>query len=47
MIIKMQKVDPHAEGGARIFIKESNRDVSSLEKSWSDIHDKIPESVRK
>ena len=33
VIIKMQKVDPRAEGGARILIKESDRDVSSLEKS--------------
>jgi hypothetical protein len=29
----MQKVDPGAEGGARILIKESDRDVSSLEKN--------------
>ena len=36
MIIKMWKVDPHAEGGARILIKESDRDVSSLEKSSTD-----------
>ncbi len=38
--IKTRKVDPHAEGGARILIKESSikviekcRDESSLEKS--------------
>ncbi len=37
VIIKTQKVDPHAEGGARILIKESDRDVSSLEKSLADI----------
>jgi hypothetical protein len=37
MIIKMQKVDPWAKGGARILIKESDRDVSSLEKSSTDI----------
>ena len=36
MIIKMLKVDPRAEGGARILIKESDRDVSSLEKSLTD-----------
>ncbi len=36
MIIKKRKVDPRAEGGARILIKESNRDVSSLEKSLTD-----------
>ncbi len=36
MIIKTQKVDPRAEGGARILIKESDRDVSSLEKSSTD-----------
>jgi hypothetical protein len=36
MIIKTQKVDPRAEGGARILIKESDRDVSSLKKSWTD-----------
>ncbi len=35
-IIKTQKVDPLAEGGARILIKESDRDVLSLEKSWTD-----------
>jgi hypothetical protein len=28
----MRKVDPCAEGGARILIKESDRDVLSLEK---------------
>ncbi len=33
VIIKMQKVDPRAEGGVRILIKESDRDVSSLEKN--------------
>ncbi len=32
VIIKTRKVDQHAEGGARILIKESDRDVSSLEK---------------
>ncbi len=37
MIIKTRKVDPRAEGGARILIKESDRDVSSLEKSSTDI----------
>jgi hypothetical protein len=36
VIIKMQKVDPRAEGGARILIKESSRDESSLEKSSTD-----------
>jgi hypothetical protein len=36
VIIKMRKVDPRAEGGARILIKESDRDVSSLEKSSTD-----------
>ncbi len=35
-IIETQKVDPHAEGGAMILIKESDRDVSSLEKSSTD-----------
>ncbi len=41
--IKTQKVDPRAEGGARILIKESSikaiekcRDESSLEKSSTD-----------
>ncbi len=41
--IKTQKVDPHAEGGAGILIKESSikaietcRDESSLEKSSTD-----------
>jgi hypothetical protein len=41
--IKTQKVDPPAEGGARILIKESSikaiekcRDESSLEKSSTD-----------
>ena len=34
--IKTQKVDTCAEGGARILIKESDRDVSSLEKSSTD-----------
>ncbi len=38
MIIKTQKVDPHAEGGARTLFKESDRDVSSLEKSSTDIN---------
>ncbi len=37
VIIKTRIVDPHAEGGARILIKESDRDVSSLEKSSNDI----------
>ncbi len=37
MIIKMQKVDPHTERGAKILIKKSDRDVSSLEKSSADI----------
>jgi hypothetical protein len=36
VIIKTQKVDPRTEGGARILIKESDRDVSSLEKSSTD-----------
>ena len=42
--IKTRKVDPRAEGGARILIKESSikaiekcRDASSLEKSSTDI----------
>ncbi len=29
-------MDPRAEGGARIIIKESDRDESSLEKSSTD-----------
>jgi hypothetical protein len=37
VIIKTQKVDPRAEGGARILIKESDRDVSSLKKNSTDI----------
>ncbi len=37
VIIKMQKVDPRAERGARILIKESDRDESSLEKCSTDI----------
>jgi hypothetical protein len=37
MIIKTRKMDPRAEGGARILIKESDRDVSSLEKSSTDM----------
>jgi hypothetical protein len=37
VIIKTQKVDPRTEGRARILIKESDRDVSSLEKSSTDI----------
>jgi hypothetical protein len=41
MIIKMRKVDPLAEGGARILIKESDRDVSCLEKSSTDTIIKI------
>jgi hypothetical protein len=36
VIIKTRKVDPCEEGGARILIKESDRDVSSLEKSSTD-----------
>jgi hypothetical protein len=36
MIIKTRKVDPRTEGGARILINESDRDVSSLEKSSTD-----------
>ncbi len=36
VIIKMQKVDPREEGGARILIKENDRDVSSLEKNLTD-----------
>ncbi len=36
VIIKKRKVDPRAEGGARILIKESSRDESSLEKSSTD-----------
>jgi hypothetical protein len=36
VIIKMRKVDPHAEGGMKILIKESDRDVSSPEKSLTD-----------
>jgi hypothetical protein len=36
VIIKTQKVDPHAEGGARILIKDSDRDVLRLEKSSTD-----------
>jgi len=36
VIIKTRKVDPCAEGGARILIKESDRDVLSLEKSSTD-----------
>jgi hypothetical protein len=36
VIIKTRKVDPRAEGGARILITESDRDVSSLEKSSTD-----------
>jgi hypothetical protein len=37
VIIKTGKVDPRAEGGARKLIKESDRDVWSLEKSSTDI----------
>jgi hypothetical protein len=44
--IKTRNVDPRAEGGARILIKESSikaiekcRDESSLEKSSTDIRD--------
>jgi hypothetical protein len=40
MIIKTRKVDPRAEGGVRILIKESDRDVSSLQKSSTDMLDK-------
>jgi hypothetical protein len=36
MIIKTRNVDPCTERGARILIKESDRDVSSLEESWTD-----------
>ncbi len=36
MIIKMRKVDPRAEGGARILIKKSDIDMLSLEKSSTD-----------
>ncbi len=36
MIIKSRKVDPRAEVGARILIKENDRDVLSLEKSSTD-----------
>jgi hypothetical protein len=36
VIIKTQKVDPCAEGGERILIKESDRDEVSLEKSSTD-----------
>jgi hypothetical protein len=36
VIIKTQKVDPRAEGGARILITESDRDESSVEKSSTD-----------
>ncbi len=45
MIIKMQKVDPRAEGGARILIKESSKDESSLEKSSTDIFKAFYSSV--
>ncbi len=41
VIIKTRKVDPRAEGGARILIKESDRDVSSLEKSSTKIKRKL------
>ncbi len=37
VIIKTRKLDPSAEGGARILIKESDRDVLSLEKSSTDM----------
>ncbi len=30
-------MDPHAEGGARILIKESDRDMLRLERSSTDI----------
>jgi hypothetical protein len=43
MIIMTQKVDPHAEGGARKLIKESDRHVSSLEKSSTDNNSKFGE----
>ncbi len=36
VIIKTGKVDPHAEGGARILNKESDRDVLSLQKNSTD-----------
>jgi hypothetical protein len=49
MTIKTRKVDPRAEGGAGILIKESSikaiekcRDESSLEKSSTDKADKCP-----
>ncbi len=44
VIIKIQKVDPCTEGGARILIKESDKDVLSLEKSLTDnnINSKFP-----
>ncbi len=38
MIIKMRKVDPRAEGGVRILIKESSiKGIESLRKSLTDI----------
>jgi hypothetical protein len=48
VIIKTRKVDPLAEGGAKILIKESNRDVSSSEKSSTDrkyLDDKVQVSL--
>ncbi len=41
VIIKTRKVDPRAEGGARILIKESSKDESSLEKSSTDSSEMI------
>ena len=52
--IKTRKVDPRAEGGARILIKESSikviekcRDESSLEKSSTDTSNYITEVWKK
>ncbi len=45
MIIKTRKGDPHAEGGVRILIKESDRDESSLEKSLTD--NELPKICKK
>ncbi len=38
VIIKTRKGDPCAEGGARILIKERDRDVLSLKKSSTDTY---------
>ncbi len=46
MIIKTQNVDPRAERGARILIKECDREVSSLEKSSTDILAKHFENLK-